>query len=70
MPVCMLVLLIYMPRICWCFLARTFRSFLRAIYMKATRAEGPLGSTIVLLDRVLLKKIKKSKQKAYFYKKI
>ena len=69
MPVYMLVLLIYMPRICWCFLARTFRSFLRAIYMKATRAEGPIGSTIVLLDRVLLKKIKKSKQKVYFYKK-
>lgn len=74
-PVYMLVLLIYMPRICWCFLASTFRSFLRAIYMKATRAEGPLGSTIVLLDiglldRVLLKKIKKIKTKGIFYKKI
>lgn len=43
-------------------LSKHIPKFLRAMYMKATRAEGPLGSTIVLLDiglldRVLLKKI-------------
>lgn len=51
-------------------LSKHIPKFLRAMYMKATRAEGPLGSTIVLLDRVLLKKIKKIKTKGIFYKKI